>query len=52
MNSVIYDLQFGFRQKYSISHALFHLTDKIRKQLDSEILHVEYLLISDKLLTQ
>ena len=35
MNSVIYDLQFGFRQKYSTSHALIHLTDKIREQLDS-----------------
>ena len=35
MNSVIYDLQFDFRQKYSTSHALIHLTDKIREQLDS-----------------
>ena len=35
MNSVIYDLQFVFRQKYSTSHALIHLTDKIREQLDS-----------------
>ena len=35
MNSIIYDLQFGFRQKYSISHALIYLTDKIREQLDS-----------------
>ena len=35
INSVIYDLQFGFRQKYSTSHALIHLTDKIREQLDS-----------------
>ena len=35
MNSVIYDLQFGFRQKYSTLHALIHLTDKIREQLDS-----------------
>ena len=35
MNSVTYDLQFGFRQKYSTSHALIHLTDKIREQLDS-----------------
>ena len=30
MNSVIYDLQFGLRQKYSTSHSLIHLTDKIR----------------------
>ena len=31
MNSVIYDLQFGYRQKYSTCHALIHLTDKIRE---------------------
>ena len=35
MNSFIYDLQFGFRQKYSTSHTLIHLTCKIREQLDS-----------------
>ena len=35
LKSVIYDLQFGFRQIYSASHALVHLTDKIREQLDS-----------------
>ena len=35
MNSVIYNLQFCFRQKYSTPHALTYLTDKIRKQLDS-----------------
>ena len=35
MNSVIYDLQFGFRQKYATYHALIHLTDKIREQLGS-----------------
>ena len=35
MNSVIYNLQFGFRQKYLGSHALIHLTDKIREQLDN-----------------
>ena len=34
-NSVIYDFQFGFRQKYSTSHALNHLNDKIRQQQDS-----------------
>ena len=28
MNKVIYDLQFGFKQKYSTFHALNHLTDK------------------------
>ena len=35
MNSVIYDLLFGFGQKNSTSHALINLTDKIREQLDS-----------------
>ena len=35
MNSVIYDLQFAFRQKYSTSHDLIHLTGKIREQLDN-----------------
>ena len=35
MNSAISELQFGFRQKYSTSYALIHLTDKIREQLDS-----------------
>ena len=32
-NNLIYSLQFGFRQKHSNSHALIHLTDKIREQL-------------------
>ena len=27
-------MQFGFRQKHSTSHALIHLTDKSREQLD------------------
>ena len=35
LNSAIYNLQFGFRQKYSLSHAVIHLTDKIREQLDN-----------------
>ena len=35
MNSVIHDLQFSFRQKYSASHVLINLADKIREQLDS-----------------
>ena len=34
MNSIIYDLQFGFRQKYSTAHALINSTDKIREQVD------------------
>ena len=28
------NLQFGFRQKHSTTHALIHLTKKIREQLD------------------
>ena len=31
---IIFSLQFGFRQKYSTSHALIHLTDKIRHEID------------------
>ena len=32
--NVIYNLQFGFRQQYSTSHALINLTENIRKTLD------------------
>ena len=32
--NLICDLQFSFRQKHSTSHALIHLTDKTREQLD------------------
>ena len=35
MNNVIYNLQFGFRQKYWTSQALIHLTDKTSEHLDS-----------------
>ena len=35
INSAIYDLQFGFKQKYLALHTLIHLTDKVGKQLDS-----------------
>ena len=31
---IIFSLQFGFRQKYSTTHALIHLTDKIRHEID------------------
>ena len=34
--NLIYDLQFGFRQKHSTSHALIHLTGKIREKLGEE----------------
>ena len=33
-NNVIYNLQFGFRQQYSTSHALITVTENIRKALD------------------
>ena len=32
--SIIYDLQFGFRQQYSTCHALINITENIRKALD------------------
>ena len=32
--NLMYDLQFGFQQKHSTSHALVHLTDKIQEHLD------------------
>ena len=33
-NNIIYDLQFGFRQQYSTSHAINNVTENIRKALD------------------
>ena len=33
-NNIIYDLQFGFRQQYSTSHALINITENISKALD------------------
>ena len=33
-NKIIFDLQFGFRQKLSASHALINLTENIRQALD------------------
>ena len=32
--NIIYELQFGFRQQYSTSHALINITENIRKVLD------------------
>ena len=32
---LVYNLQFGFRQKHSTTHAVIPLTKKIREQLDS-----------------
>ena len=34
VNNIIYPLQFGFRQKYSTSFALIHLTETIKEALD------------------
>ena len=31
--NIIYDLQFGFRQQYSISHTFINITQNIRKAL-------------------
>ena len=33
-NDVLHDLQFGFRQKHSTSHALISLTEKIKQTID------------------
>ena len=35
-NKLVYNLQFGFREKHSATHALIHLTEKTQEQLDSE----------------
>ena len=32
--NIIYDLQFGFRQQYSTSHALINITENVRKVHD------------------
>ena len=34
-NNIIYDLQFGFRQKFSTSHALINFTENIKQALDN-----------------
>ena len=34
-NNVMYNLQFGFRQQYSTSHALINITENITKHLDN-----------------
>ena len=33
-SNIIYNLQFGFRQQYSTSHALINITENIRKAID------------------
>ena len=34
LNNVIFNLQFGFRQRYYTSHTLVNITENIRKGLD------------------
>ena len=36
IKDIIYPLQFGFRQNYSTSYALIHLTETIKEALDQE----------------
>ena len=35
-NKVLYDEQFGFRNKHSTTHALIEITEKIREALDKK----------------
>ena len=35
-NNIIFNLQLGFRQQYSTSHALMNMTKNIRKAIDNE----------------
>ena len=42
-NNIIDNLQFGFRQQYSTSHALINITENIRKALDDGMYVVEFL---------
>ena len=49
-DKLVYNLQFGFRQKHSTIHALIHLTEKIREQLDSGKYGCEIFVDSQKVL--
>ena len=40
-----YELQYGFRKKYSTDHAVLSIVEKIRQNLDNGIFHVVSLLI-------
>ena len=35
-HDIIYDLQFGFRKKYSTNHVLLSIVEKIRSNLDKK----------------
>ena len=48
-NNIIYDLQFGFRQKFSTSHVLINLTEYVRH---INILDAVYLWTYKKISTQ
>ena len=43
-NNVLYDYQFGFRQKHSAQHALITLIDKIHTSLDNGDIAITILL--------
>ena len=40
-NNIIYDLQFGFRQKFSVANALINFTENIRYALDEGYIECE-----------
>ena len=49
-NKLVYNLEFGFRQKHSTTHAVIHQTEKIHKHLDSGKYGSRIFLIIRKLL--
>ena len=49
-NNVIYILQFGFKQHYSISHALININENIKKALDEGYIGCGVLAIYKRLL--
>ena len=51
-NKLIYSLQFGFRQNYSTSYALIHLTGTIKQSLDPTLFSCGVFVDLKKLLTQ
>ena len=42
-SNVLYDKQFGFRNKHSTMHALIEITEKIREALDKKTFHLWYI---------
>ena len=47
-NNVIYNLQFGFRQQHSTSHALINITENTRKALDDGNIACGIFVVSQK----